>query len=565
MPDHLRDIGAEKAATPQAERVDLSGSRLGEFLLLRLLGAGGMGQVYLAEQISLHRRVALKILRRDLADNATYRKRFESEARAVARLNHPNIVQVYAIGEESGNLYMALEYVEGKNLKEYLVRKGPPAVPVALSIMRQVASALARAGELGIVHRDIKPENILVTRRGEAKVTDFGLARVLAERQELHLTQTGVTMGTPLYMSPEQVEGRPVDHRSDLYSLGVTCYHLLTGQPPFSGENAFVVALHHVQTQPIALRQLRPEIPEALEAIVLRLMAKRPEDRYQSARELLADLKTVSESQTDPATAAAGYEETEAKIVPVPAPSGAARGWLRRYWPVTLTAAAAAVALCIGMLLGVVLQPEEEPAADDKLENPIVQSVLGTFSEQEAALLKLVELSAEPGRDSEKVRHGTQYRVDLLVLYLRSRGILPDALQRAERFCQEQMHSKVEAYASVGLLGYALVLAFRDRPEESNQAFEKWMQSIHRFSPLFVRIMESVELRRLVRLAIEYNERNGQAQGVTVPESVRQLSRQMLGPGGRIRPGPAETRPPLPPGSRDAPGKSSEKKPAPRQ
>src|SRR5947209_18487041 len=206
--------GGAPAAGP-----DLTGRTLSGFQILRRLGQGGMGQVYLAEQLSLKRKVALKILRADVASSPTSLQRFKAEAEAVARATHANIVQVYEFGESAGQHYMALEYVEGRNLREYLTRKGPPDVPLALAIMHQVAAALQRASELGIIHRDIKPENILLTRKGEVKVADFGLSRCLAEPgvQGPHLTQSHVTMGTPLYMSPEQVEGKKtIDHRTDI-------------------------------------------------------------------------------------------------------------------------------------------------------------------------------------------------------------------------------------------------------------------------------------------------------------------------------------------------------------
>src|SRR5262245_11537338 len=207
---------------------DHSGRTLGDFLLLRKLGQGGMGQVYLARQQSLKRDVAVKVLRPDLAADATSLQRFRAEAEAVARVTHANIVQVYAVGEEAGVHYMALEYVDGRNLRDYLAKKGTPDLPLALAVMRQVAAALQRASELGIAHRDIKPENILSTRKGEVKVADFGLSRAFAgEAPAMNLTQSGITLGTPMYMSPEQVQGHPVDHRSDIYSFGVTCYHLL--------------------------------------------------------------------------------------------------------------------------------------------------------------------------------------------------------------------------------------------------------------------------------------------------------------------------------------------------
>ena len=223
--------------------VDLTGQTLGDFKIIRRLGQGGMGQVYLAEQISLKRNVALKILKPELAGNDISLERFKREAQHVARASHANIVQVYAIDQWEGLHYMALEYVEGLNLREYLLKKGPPQVSLALSIMRQVASALAEANEHGIVHRDIKPENILLTRKGQVKVADFGLARCFAQDQQpLNLTQSGVTMGTPLYMSPEQVQGHTLDARTDIYSFGVTCYHMLAGEPPFKGETPFEVA-----------------------------------------------------------------------------------------------------------------------------------------------------------------------------------------------------------------------------------------------------------------------------------------------------------------------------------
>jgi serine/threonine-protein kinase len=269
---------------------DYSGRVLGDFELIRRIGVGGMGQVFLARQRSLKRQVAIKILRGELAANVTALKRFQAEAEAVASLTHAHIVQVYAIGESEGLHYMALEYVDGRNLRDFLERKGIPELPLALEIMRQVCSALDRAGELGFVHRDIKPENILLSRKGEVKVTDFGLSRAFATDTPMHLTQSGVTMGTPLYMSPEQVRGQPVDPRSDIYSFGVTCYHMLAGEPPFRGSAAFDVAIQHVQGEPRPLTALRPDLPAELCAVVHKMMAKRPEDRYQSAREILNDL-----------------------------------------------------------------------------------------------------------------------------------------------------------------------------------------------------------------------------------------------------------------------------------
>jgi serine/threonine-protein kinase len=287
-------LHSSKDAPPPVPRSnDLTGRKLGDFELIRRLGQGGMGQVYLARQLSLKRQVAVKILRTDLTANVTALRRFQLEAEAVARINHANIVQVYAIGETDGLNYMALEYVEGKNLREYLTKKGPPDLNIAFNIMRQVAAALQRAHEMGFVHRDIKPENILLTRKVEVKVADFGLSRCLGDPQPIHLTQSGVTMGTPLYMSPEQVQGKQVDHRSDIYSFGVTCYHMLAGEPPFSGETPFEVALQHVQNEPKPLKEFG--IPDDLAGMVHKMMAKKADERFQSAKEILRDLTRLRE------------------------------------------------------------------------------------------------------------------------------------------------------------------------------------------------------------------------------------------------------------------------------
>src|SRR5437588_427661 len=290
------NLSLSSFSTSGPDTPDLSGQMLGDFRLLRRLGQGGMGQVYLAQQISLKRNVAVKIMRTDVAVNLASYQRFRAEAEAIAKITHANIVQVYAFGEEAGLHYMALEYVEGRNLHDYILKKGPLELPLALSIMRQVAAALQRAGELGIVHRDIKPENILLTRRGEVKVADFGLSRCYAEDQPaVHLTQPGLTMGTPLYMSPEQIQGQPVDPRTDIYSFGVTCYHMLTGQPPFRGQTALELAVHHVKTEPKPLVETRPDLPPELCAVVHKMLAKEAEKRYQTCGELLKDLARLRE------------------------------------------------------------------------------------------------------------------------------------------------------------------------------------------------------------------------------------------------------------------------------
>jgi serine/threonine-protein kinase len=271
---------------------DLSGRRIGDYQLLRRLGRGGMAEVYLAEQLSLQRQVALKVLRKNLATDEAYIRRFQNEAQAAAKLVHANIVQIYEVGCAGGVYYISQEFVPGQNLKQLLSRLGHGVDAVqGVNIIRQVAAGLHKAAEQKIIHRDVKPENIMITPGGEVKVADFGLARVARDGEALNLTQVGITMGTPLYMSPEQVEGRSVDSRSDLYSFGVTCYHMLAGHPPFDGPTALNVAVQHLKTEPKRLEVVSPNLPEGLCRVVHKMLAKKPDERYQRAIELLKDLK----------------------------------------------------------------------------------------------------------------------------------------------------------------------------------------------------------------------------------------------------------------------------------
>ncbi len=277
-----------------APSLDLTDRQLGEFRMLRRLGKGGMAEVYLAEQTSLRRQVAVKVLRPEFLTDENYVKRFRQEAAAAGGLSHPNIVQVYMIGQTDGIEYIAQEYVQGRNLRDFMKKKGPLEVPLTLHILKQIAAALQVAGQSGIVHRDIKPENIMLTRKGEAKVADFGLAQLTLQGERVALTQAGITMGTPLYMSPEQVAGKPVDHRSDLYSYGVMAYHMLSGRPPFTGETALSIAVQHMNETPPPLNDLRPDLPPSLCDLIRRLMAKKKEDRPVDAQAVLNELKKIT-------------------------------------------------------------------------------------------------------------------------------------------------------------------------------------------------------------------------------------------------------------------------------
>jgi len=271
---------------------DLTGKRLGNYRLLRRLGRGGMAIVYLAQQTTLNRSVAIKVLRPELAVDKAYVARFHREAQAAAALNQANIVQIIEIAEIEGIHLIVQEYVRGQNLRQYLGRSQVVEPVLAVSIMRQVAAALQESGKRGIVHRDIKPENIMITATGDVKVADFGLARVASDRRS-DLTQIGITMGTPLYMSPEQAEGSPVDVRSDLYSLGITAWQMFAGRPPFEGENPLTVAVKHLKEEVPSLEKIRPDLPKPLCQIIHKLVNKNPDERFQSPALLIKELRNL--------------------------------------------------------------------------------------------------------------------------------------------------------------------------------------------------------------------------------------------------------------------------------
>jgi serine/threonine-protein kinase len=283
---------------------DLVGRKLKDFAVLRRLGRGAMAEVYLAQQTSLGRQVALKVLNAELALDPNYVRRFHHEARAAAALVHGCIVQIYEVGQEDGVHFIAQEYVPGRNLGEVIRGSGSVAPQVALDIMRQVASALQKAASEGIVHRDIKPENIMLARSGEVKVADFGLARVQGDGG-VNLTQIGVTMGTPLYMSPEQIEGHALDSRSDIYSLGITAYHMLAGEPPFTGDSPLAVAVQHLNQPAPPLASRRPDVPARLAEIVERMLAKKPEHRYSDPSVLSQELNALAADGAEQAWAGA--------------------------------------------------------------------------------------------------------------------------------------------------------------------------------------------------------------------------------------------------------------------
>ncbi len=477
------------AAPPK--QPDLTGRTLGDFHILRKIGSGGMGQVYLARQTSLKRDVALKLLRGELNENLTALARFQAEAQAVAKLNHPNIVHIHQVGEADGLRYMVLEFVDGRNLRDYLARKGPPDLPVTLSVMRQVALALQKAHDQGIVHRDIKPENILVTRKVEVKVTDFGLSRFFAGAEPAtNLTQSGVTLGTPLYMSPEQVQGHAVDNRSDIYSFGVTCYHLLAGEPPFRGTSAFDVALKHVQEQPRPLADLRPDLPPELCGMIHKMMAKNPDDRYQSAKDITRDLVKVRDGRTvvtgtlvrapgakRPVTVGGG-SDAALSLTQSGATAPEPVRWGR--WLLVGFACVLATAGGVFVYAGLNPPPDPHPHAQPGPGLPDVRPPDKLTTTRERELLAVFSIEDPNPDDAIKAS------IELGLLYIKEHR-LDDAEKRFKILRDKKLGDprgpQARSANFAGRLGQAVVLAHKNEAEPSNKLFLEVMADAQKFTP----------------------------------------------------------------------------------
>jgi eukaryotic-like serine/threonine-protein kinase len=288
----------------------------GRYELEELVGTGGMSSVFRAHDRQLERRVAIKILHEHYAGDPEYLERFRREARAVAQLSHPNIVTVIDRGDDEGRQYIVFEHVAGENLKELVQRAGPLPVRQALELALAVADGLAFAHDQGLVHRDVKPQNVLLSREGEVKVTDFGIARSL--HMDHGVTQTGTVLGTSEYLAPEQASGKPVSPATDVYSLGVVLWELLAGDVPFAGENFVAIALRHVNEPPPSLRERRPDVSPRLEAAVDRALAKDPARRFPS---MAAFAKELRACLAEAAGQAPGTEDDLARtLVTPPAP-----------------------------------------------------------------------------------------------------------------------------------------------------------------------------------------------------------------------------------------------------
>jgi uncharacterized RDD family membrane protein YckC/TM2 domain-containing membrane protein YozV len=274
--------------------------QLGPYRLIGEIGRGGMGSVYAAEDAELKRAVAVKILNREYWGNADFTARFQREARAAGSLSHRNIVQIYATGVENQVPYFAMEYVEGENLEEILLSRGPLPPTQAIDFMIQTAEGLRAAAQRGIIHRDIKPTNLLVVADGTIKIADFGLAKSMDF--DSRLTVTGAVVGTPYYMSPEQGQGGLIDLRTDIYSMGATFYHLLAGDPPFQADTPVAIILKHINEAPPSLAERRNDLPPMLLAVIARMLAKSPADRHADYDELISDLAGARAGRASMAT-----------------------------------------------------------------------------------------------------------------------------------------------------------------------------------------------------------------------------------------------------------------------
>ncbi len=363
------------------------GSILGGFKIERELGRGGMGVVYKGHELSLNRKVALKVLSQALCRDEEFIKRFKREAQVIAALNHPNIVNILSYGEEQGSYYFAMEYIAGKDLGQILKEKRSIPLDETLSIAAQVASALAEAGPRGVVHRDLKPSNIMIDDVGRAKVTDFGVAHF--EGSDAKLTRTGLFLGTPEYASPEQATGRTLDVRSDIYALGAVLYRMLSGKPPITGESPLAVVTK-IATEPVTpIGQINTALPKPVCDLIDKMMAKDPDERFQTPKDVLIAIDHCVDTLKMDAPLAKS-KAVDSRIAPPPSPQKKSSA---KFWG-GIAGVALAVLLVVWLVEGGFLKdkPLTERAADGTpAESADAKTVAGQAAPSPAAPASVAE------------------------------------------------------------------------------------------------------------------------------------------------------------------------------
>jgi serine/threonine-protein kinase len=371
----------------------------GRYRVIERLGSGGMADVYCAEDEQLGRRVALKLLYGHLAENVSFVERFRREASSAAGLQHPNIVSIFDRGEWDGTYYIAMELISGRTLKDVIRERGPAPPDAAVDIVLQILRAARFAHQRGVVHRDIKPHNVLIDEEGRVKVADFGIARAGAS----DMTETGSVMGTAQYLSPEQAQGRPVDARSDLYSIGIVLYEMLTGSVPFDAESPVTVALKQVSEPPVPPRERNPAVPAALDAVVLRALEKDPARRYATADAFIEALLAARSAPDEVVVTAAPPPPPMEELLEEDDERG------RRWW-LWLLALLALAAIALGAYL--LLKPDKAPVpnvigrssatASQILQNDGFEVDVVTVTSADVPRDKVAGQSPRPGVEADK-------------------------------------------------------------------------------------------------------------------------------------------------------------------